>query len=202
LSDVELAVSPLSASGGADGQMTLDPRVTGEICVRARHVKHRYDSLWATERASSRNPGWHRTGDVGHVDGQGRLWIEGRLAHVIATFDGVVTPVAIEQRVERLLDVTAAAVVGVGPPGAQVVVVVVVPQSSRPRRGLALARTPLAGAVREAAAVDVAAVLVARRLPVDIRHASKIDRLALARSAGRLLAGTAGRGPFLRPRTP
>jgi acyl-coenzyme A synthetase/AMP-(fatty) acid ligase len=202
LGGVELAVSPLSPSGDADGQVTRNPHVTGEICVRARHVKDRYDALWATERASSREPGWHRTGDVGHVDGQGRLWIEGRLAHVIATSDGVVTPVAIEQRVERLPDVSAAAVVGVGPTGSQVVVVVVVPLSPRRRRGLALARTSLAGAVREAAAVDVAAVLVARRLPLDIRHASKVDRLALARSAGRLLAGTAARGPFFRPRTP
>jgi olefin beta-lactone synthetase len=77
-----------------------------------------------------------------------------------------------------------------------------VPLSSRPRRGFALAPTPVADAIREVADVDVAAVLVARRLPLDIRHASKIDRLAVARAAGRLLAGTARRGPTFRMRTP
>jgi cis-3-alkyl-4-acyloxetan-2-one decarboxylase / olefin beta-lactone synthetase len=202
LEGVQLAVSPLTTTGVAEGHPTWEPDVTGEVCVRARHIKDRYDALWATERASSRDAGWHRTGDVGHLDRQGRLWIEGRLAHVITTADGVVTPVAIEQRIERLVDVDSAAVVGVGPPGAQVVVVVVVPLSSRPRRGFALASTTIADAVREAAAVDVAAVLVARRLPLDIRHASKIDRLAVARSAGRLLAGTTVRGPGFRMRTP
>jgi hypothetical protein len=36
---------------------------------------------------------------------------------------------------------------------------------------------------------DVAAVLVVRRLPVDIRHNSKVDRARLARWATRVLAG-------------
>ena len=58
-------------------------RSPGEICVAAAHVKDHYDRLWATEQASSRDPGWHRTGDVGHLDAAGRLWVEGRLVHVI-----------------------------------------------------------------------------------------------------------------------
>ena len=40
-----------------------------------------------------------------------------------------------------------------------------------------------------AAAVPLAAVLVTDALPVDIRHASKIDRARLARWAERVLAG-------------
>jgi hypothetical protein len=43
--------------------------------------------------------------------------------------------------------------------------------------------------VRSAAGVEVAAVLVAGRLPVDIRHQSKVDRRAVARRADRALAG-------------
>jgi hypothetical protein len=46
-----------------------------------------------------------------------------------------------------------------------------------------LARPELATAVRAAAGVPVAAVLVRRDLPVDVRHNSKIDRSALARWA-------------------
>jgi olefin beta-lactone synthetase len=37
--------------------------------------------------------------------------------------------------------------------------------------------------------VPLAAVLVADALPVDIRHASKVDRTRLARWADRVLAG-------------
>ena len=68
-------------------------------------MKDRYDRLWAIERQSSRNPGWHRSGDVGHLDDDGRLWVEGRLVHVVTTADGPVTPVGVEQRVEALPEV-------------------------------------------------------------------------------------------------
>jgi olefin beta-lactone synthetase len=189
----------LSPSGVADGPLTSSPGVPGEVCVRGPHVKDRYDGLWATERAAGRDPGWHRTGDVGHLDGAGRLWIEGRLAHVITTAEGPVTPVAPEQRIERLDAVSAAAVVGVGPEGAQVVVAVVVPgtrarpsspRSTRGARRPAAASAGLADEVRTAAGLRVAAVLVTTALPVDIRHQSKVDRAELAGWATRVLAGT------------
>jgi acyl-coenzyme A synthetase/AMP-(fatty) acid ligase len=196
LSGVDLAVSPLSPTGVAEGPLTSRPDQTGEICVRAGHVKDRYDVLWATERASSRPPGWHRTGDVGHLDHDGRLWVEGRLPHVISTSSGIVTPVGVEQRVERLDEVQAAAAVGVGPLGTQAVVVVVVladvPRRSGSGRRLSVAPLRLTDAVRAAAKVDVAAVLVCPRLPLDIRHASKIDRQEVARWATRTLAGAPG----------
>src|SRR4029079_7380155 len=79
----------------------------------------------------------HRTGGVGHLDGEGRLWVEGRLVHVLSTATGPLTPVGVEQRVEELVSVRAAAVVGVGPVGTQQVVVVVVPAGSSRRNVLA-----------------------------------------------------------------
>ena len=208
LPGVDVRVSPLSPTGAADAPLTDRAGVTGEVCVRAAHVKDRYDAMWALERAASRDPGWHRTGDIGHLDADGRLWIEGRLQHVVATASGAVTPVGIEQRVERVPGVAAAAAVGVGPAGAQVVVVVVVPSGIDPAasgrrrpagRGdrLRLADTDRADAVRAAAGVDVAAVLVAGRLPVDVRHQSKVDRSEFARRAARVLAGA--RPPSGRP---
>jgi acyl-CoA synthetase (AMP-forming)/AMP-acid ligase II len=189
LAGIEVRISPLDQDGAADGPLTDAPGGTGEVCVRAAHVKDRYDALWVTERAASRDRGWHRTGDVGHLDDDGRLWIEGRLPHVIPTASGPVTPVGIEQRAERLPGIAAAAAVGIGPPGAQVVVVVVVPADGR-RGRLAVADDETADAVRAVVDVDVAAVLVAARLPVDIRHQSKVDRREVARRAARLLAGT------------
>ncbi len=189
LPGVDVAVSAVDGLGRADGPPDQAPGVTGEVCVRAAHVKDRYDALWATERTSSRDAGWHRTGDVGHLDDRGRLWVEGRLGHVVATERGVVTPVAVEQRVEILAGVASAAAVGVGPPGAQRVVVVAVPAGSPPRRGRPLAEPGLAADVRAVAGVDVAAVLVARSLPVDVRHASKVDRASLAAWAAGVLAG-------------
>ena len=188
LPGVTIMVSPLDELGRADGELTDAPGVRGEICIAAAHKKDRYDRLWATEAQSSRNPGWHRSGDVGHLDTEGRLWVEGRMVHVVVTADGPVTPVGVEQRIEALDAVAAAAVAGVGPVGTQQVVAVVVPADGRSTKR-PLADPELATAVRAASPVPLAAVLMVDALPVDIRHASKVDRTRLSRWAGRLLAG-------------
>jgi acyl-CoA synthetase (AMP-forming)/AMP-acid ligase II len=190
LSGVDVRISAVDQDGRATGPLTDEAGVLGEVVVRAAHKKDRYDRLWATERASSRDPGWHRTGDVGRLDAEGRLWIGGRLGHVITTPAGPVAPVRIEQAVQHLPVVRQAACVGVGPRGTQAVVVIVV--ADRATEGLA--DLELTTAVRTAAGLEVAAVLVRRDLPVDIRHRSKIDRAALADWAGSKLAGRAGRG--------
>lgn len=186
----EVLISALDADGAATGAAGAEPGVLGEVLVRAPHLKERYDRLWLTDRAAERDtpPGrWHRTGDVGHLDADGRLWIEGRLAHVLVTADGPLAPVGPEQQVERVADVRRAAVVGVGPRGVQQAVAVVETAVGARRAGLA--GTDLAAAVRAASSVPLAAVLVVPQLPTDVRHNSKIDRARLAAWAGRVLSG-------------
>jgi len=167
--------------------LTKEPGVAGEVVLRAAHAKDRYDQLWGTQYATEYPSGWHRSGDVGHLDDAGRLWIEGRMAHLISTADGIVTPVGIEQAAESLATVRQAAAVGVGPEGTEQVVVVVVP-SLTPRRA-ALADLELLDEIRAASSVEVASVLVVPKLPTDRRHNSKIDRLAIAEWAAAILAG-------------
>ena len=199
LPGVDIAVVPLAPGPEVfSAVLTREPGMTGEISVAAPHVKDRYDQLWAVQRGSAREPGRHRTGDVGHLDTEGRLWVEGRLVHVIATAAGPVTPVGIEQRAEAVDGVASAAAVGVGPVGTQQAWSLSCP-SRGPRPAAPprlLAAAPLTDAVRAAANVPVAAVLVADALPVDIRHAAKIDRTRVAGWAERVLAGErAGRRP-------
>ena len=196
LPGVTVALSTLSPLGVPDGPLTDDGGVTGEICVRAAHVKDHYDQLWATEHEASRDPGWHRTGDVGHLEGDGTLWIEGRVGHVIATAAGPVTPVGVEQRVVAIEGVEATAVVGVGPRGTQQVVVVLMSRGPSRPGAPRLAPESVTAAVRAVADVPVAAVLQTDALPVDIRHASKIDRSRVAEWSERVLAGRrTGRRP-------
>lgn len=202
LPGVRIGIAPLESSGRPVVEPGDQIGVTGEICVAAAHVKDHYDRLWVTQRASATPAGWHRTGDVGHLDDQGRLWVEGRLVHVITGPEGPVTPVGIEQRVEALAEVTMAAAVGIGPAGTQQTAVVVVPATD-PGPG-PLAPAELARAVRDAARTPVAptpvaAVLVTDRLPVDIRHASKIDRAQVARWAEKILEGDTPYGRNRRP---
>ena len=94
------------------------------------------------------------------------------------------TPVGVEQRLERLAEVAAAAVVGVGPAGTQAVVAVVVPDGRPPARAGRTRGSPTrpwrTPSATPPAGVEVAAVLIVDRLPLDIRHASKIDRAEVA----------------------
>jgi hypothetical protein len=102
----------------------------------------------------------------------------------------VITPVPIERAVERALDprdlVTSGrvAAVGVGPAGCQQLVVVI----ERPEESAGLASHELAAAVRAVIDPPVAAVLVTREVPVDIRHNAKIDRTAVADWASETLS--------------
>jgi acyl-CoA synthetase (AMP-forming)/AMP-acid ligase II/pimeloyl-ACP methyl ester carboxylesterase len=186
-----VALIPLAANGTAPGNHPVtEAGVTGEILVSAPHVKEAYDRLWLTQRESVRTAGWHRTGDVGHFDAAGRLWVEGRLAHVVTAPGSVVTPVGAEQAIERLDDVGLAAVVGIGPAGTQAVIAVV--ETVPPARRAGPAAPQLAGRVRAAArlaGVSVSAVLAVPAQPTDIRHNAKIDRTRLSRWASRVLAG-------------
>ena len=205
---VTVRIAALDDDGAATGEPADVRGVTGEVVVSAPHLKDHYDRLWLTDRAAVRGTAtdspaargtaerWHRTGDVGHLDEAGRLWIEGRLSHVVVTADGVVTPVGPEQRVDALDGVRRSGVVGVGPRGTQQLVVVVEPDDAAPRlrrRGplahARLADADLASRVRSAVGEPVAAVLVVPTLPTDIRHNSKVDRGALAAWAERVLAG-------------
>ncbi|OMH28349.1 hydrolase [Tersicoccus phoenicis] len=192
-----VAISAFDAAGSPVGDPSAVPAVSGEILVAAPHVKDHYDRLYLTETAAS-DRGWHRTGDVGHLDAAGRLWVEGRLAHVLRTSGGPVTPVEAEQRMADVDGVARTALVGVGPDGAQVAVAVVETRPDArsdgpaPRRTAEALRAALAAALPH---LDLAAVLQVRRLPTDVRHNSKVDRSALAGWASDVLAGRRATAP-------
>ncbi|MGO2751655.1 MAG: alpha/beta fold hydrolase [Pseudoclavibacter sp.] len=189
-------ISALDSSGAATGAPSEEAGVLGEIVISAPHLKERYDRLAMTDRASTRDlparglptqQRWHRTGDVGHLDAEGRLWVEGRLPHVFVTADGPLAPVGTEQDLETLPWVRRAAVVGVGPAGTAQAVAVL--ETREPSRGVRVAEAALADALRASTTQPLAAALIVPELPTDIRHNSKIDRSALASWAERALSG-------------
>ena len=169
----------------------LDRGTTGEVLVRAPWVSDGYLGLWATQRAARPGPvgDWHRSGDVGHIDAEGRLWIEGRAVHVIHSADGPITSVPVERTVERTLGLARVAAVGVGPTGRQQLVVVI--EDADVTQGLADGER--IASVRRAVSAPVASVLTVPQLPVDIRHNAKIDRTAVASWASDVLAGRRSR---------
>jgi acyl-coenzyme A synthetase/AMP-(fatty) acid ligase len=182
LPGVDIKIAPWNVPD----QLTTDPDVMGEIVVRAPHMKNSYDNLAFTERASVQFAGWHRTGDVGHLDTGGSLWIEGRKSHVITTHMGVVTPVPVEQRVESLDFVRQAACVGVGPKDGSVVVIAYIESAQKSE----LSQLQREDHIRAIAGVPIAAMLLVKSLPTDIRHNAKLNREEISRWANKKLAGS------------
>ena len=182
-------IDPLGEDGVPSGQLTTEPDVLGEIIIRAAHIRHSYDRLWHTNYLASKPEGAHRSGDIGQLDATGRLWVGGRLQHVIVSASGPVAPVSSEQRMEKLAGVAMAALVGVGPVGTQAIVAVLqLSDGQSPAAGASLA---LIDSVRDVLSphIDIAAVLLIKQMPVDQRHNSKVDRTRVAQWASRVLAG-------------
>jgi malonyl-CoA/methylmalonyl-CoA synthetase len=84
----------------AEDGAVLPASDTGEIWLRARHMyigqidPHGFHPV--------ADDGWHRTGDFGHIDQSGRLWLEGRLADVIKSGGYKVLPDEVEAELNGL----------------------------------------------------------------------------------------------------
>jgi acyl-coenzyme A synthetase/AMP-(fatty) acid ligase len=171
------------------GTTNLPSGECGEVVVSSPWMSLGYNRLWLTQqnaRFESDGVIWHRTVDVGHLDGDENLWIEGRVVHMIHASHGSITPVPLEVACEKIAGVKRAAAVGIGDKGAQQLVIVL--ETDQAKEDIAPAH--LAIQVREALAdVDVVAIWVTKKLPVDIRHNSKIDRTALAQKMLKVLSG-------------
>lgn len=186
---VRFAIAPILPDGSPSDELIelSEPTaseavgVLGEFVVSADHIKSGYDRLWLTDIESKRDTAgghtWHRTNDIGHVDAQGRIWVEGRTQHIVTTPYGPVAPGGVEAVVDSVPGVSRSAVVGVGPHGNQALVVVL-ERTGNMKPGLAgLDITEqIRETVLEKCDLDVAAVLVAKDFLTDIRHNSKINR--------------------------
>ncbi len=137
---------------------------------------------------------WHRMGDVGYLDEQGRLWFCGRKAHIVETELGRMFTIPCEAIFNNHPRVFRSALVGVGLKPKQRPVIVVEPEAEHfpttldeQRRFreelLVLGRAnPLT--------VSIETVLFHRSLPVDIRHNVKIFREKLGPWAETQLRGS------------
>jgi len=99
---------------GAEGQRLPDGE-TGEICVRGPAVLARYhDNAEATAKAFA--GGWFHTGDLGHIDERGFVFITGRASDMYISGGSNVYPREIEEALLTHPAVTEACVVGMPHP--------------------------------------------------------------------------------------
>ena len=157
----------------------------GEIIATGSVVTKAYDAApEATARAKIvvGDRTWHRLGDCGYLDPEGRLWFCGRQVERVETLAGTLFPESCEQVFRRHPAVARCALVGLGERPAQRPALVV-EASLGPTAAEALAAELRALASAHAMTREICTFLFHPRFPVDVRHNAKIHRLALARWA-------------------
>ncbi|HUR27788.1 MAG TPA: fatty acid CoA ligase family protein [Planctomycetota bacterium] len=158
----------------------------GEICVRGANVTREYafdSEATALAKIADGATTWHRMGDVGQIDDDGRLWFLGRKSQRIETERGLLFPVPWENVAELHPRVGRAALVGAGPRGREIPVLIVETTSGRLPRFLKARAQMAEEIVNSIAELQPLArperVLFKTSFPLDVRHQAKIDRGAL-----------------------
>jgi len=133
---------------------------------------------------------WHRFGDTGYIDAQGKLWVCGRVSQRVKADSGNVFPLQVEPLFDAHPKVRRSGLVGVpGPAGELAVLCVEVARDVGKNELAGLHQELLALAADSEMANKIHAVLFKQKLPVDPRHNSKIERRHLAKWAARQLSG-------------
>jgi long-chain acyl-CoA synthetase len=90
----------------------LAPGNVGEVCVRGPNVMLGY---WQDPQLSADvlQDGWLKTGDMGHLDDEGFLFLSGRRSDMIKTGAHRVHPKDIEEVIAELAEVAEVAVIGI-----------------------------------------------------------------------------------------
>lgn len=94
----------------------------GEIVVSGPAVSPQYFQSPQADRENKIQDGdrrWHRTGDAGWIDCEGRIWLCGRIGHRVRTGSGDLYTVLCEGVFNAHPEVERTALVGVGPQGEQ-----------------------------------------------------------------------------------
>ncbi len=171
-----------------DDRLVLPRGQIGELVVKGPVVTREYfrrerDSALA--KIKDGDAWWHRMGDVGYLDEQGRVWYWGRKADRVQTASGTLFTDPCEAIFNLHPDVFRSALVGIGPAGRQRPVIVIEPQQGKfPATADEVARFRdellRLGAAHPVTA-GISTALFHRAFPVDVRHNVKIarDKLAL-----------------------
>jgi len=96
--------------------ITLPPGVAGEIMVRGDNVMTRYYKDPENTAKTLEPDGWMHTGDVGYVDGDGFLFVTGRIKEIIIKGGENIAPREIDEALLRHPAVLEAAAVGIPDP--------------------------------------------------------------------------------------
>ncbi len=164
----------------------------GEIIVRGPTVTQEYDENPAAtaaakiaDTAAKNESGarWHRMGDCGYFDADGRLWFCGRKVERVESFLGTFHTEPCEQVFRAHPRVSRCALIGVGERGRLRPAIVVEAKMKNSADCRRLGRELGALGRKHAHTEPIRIFYFHPKFPVDVRHNAKIHRLTLAKWA-------------------
>lgn len=189
---IELEIIKISDKpvGKLSDDLKVGPGEIGEIIVKGPQVtKGYYKRFESTQLAKIEDPAdggfFHRMGDLGYMDDEGRIWFCGRKSHRVGTANGELYTIPCEAIFNTHRDVFRTALVGVGRPGNMEPVLCV-----ETEKGLAnsehgrISNELLEIGGEYEITRNIRTILFHPAFPVDIRHNAKIFREKLAIWAG------------------
>ena len=172
--------------------LLLGPEQIGEIVVRGPQVTGSYfnreDSTRMAKITVPGNGFYHRMGDLGYLDPQGRLWFCGRKSQRVATVGGELYTIPSEAVFNTHPKVYRTALVGVARDNETIPVLCVEtePQVGKSEYNVIKNELLEIGA-RYPHTAMIKQILFHKGFPVDIRHNAKINRERLANWAAKRL---------------
>ncbi len=170
-----------------DESLVLPPYQVGEICVKGPSVTKAYvnrPTSTALAKICEGDAIWHRMGDLGYIDDQGRLWFYGRKSHRVETNTGPLYTEPVELVFNQHPAVFRSALVGIRGQGSEVrgqvpVMIVELRKGMTPKT--TADRERLFSELRELGATHpmtagIGQFMIHPAFPVDIRHNAKIFR--------------------------
>jgi olefin beta-lactone synthetase len=179
VAEVEFRITKLS-TGKIDEPYILNNDClvgeVGEVMVKGSHVLQNYinnhpDNV--TTKIPSRAGGiWHRTGDLAYRDAQGNIWLQGRSSLVITTPTTKLFPFPVEAEVNELDNIYMSALTQI---------------KDKPYLAYQLVYeggadpVPSIKKILKSYGIEYSEIRKIKKMPVDSRHNSKVDRHKLAK---------------------
>lgn len=180
MSITDLAVSSLKEVLFLDGEEVGEILVTGPNVSKA-YWKNRQGNDLAKVRDENPNQIWHRTGDLGRMDSEGRLWFYGRKSQRVVHKAKIYFTIPVEAVFNRHPSVARSALVGVEMQDKSDKIPVICLELVKNRKRKIYLYEELRSMASEfEVAGGISNFLIHNKFPVDPRHNAKIFREKLS----------------------
>lgn len=171
--------------GSIEQTVELLPGEVGELIVQGPSVTRGYDRLPeadAKSKIADAGAHWHRMGDLGKRDEQGRIWFCGRLAERVLTAEGPLYTDCCEAIFNQHPKVYRSALINLGRGRPAMVIEPEAGDFPKTKSAKTEFVTELSQlAQTNATTQQIACFFFEKSFPVDVRHNAKIHRLSLAK---------------------